>query len=930
MSFETEQRPLQPGINEPMVGRGNALSELLSVVARAERTGMPHAVSLVGGAGLGKTRLLDAFCGDLLATTSSTGGGRALFRTRCLPTGGPFASIRRLLMARFGLADNMDKADARARFEATLAEVFADQPIGEIARFLGTYAGVHLPETPLERAVEMEPMEHALIGRSALKRFVEADGGGKTTVWVIDDAQLARPETLELLAHVVRRVSGQPFVLVLAGRHELQRQAEALRSLPEERHTAIQLSPLSDADAVRLLRYLLAPADEIPQAIFDACVKMGHGNPYLLKRVVEVLDGQGVVRRRVQDGTVRMQVELERLRFAHLDFSVEEAVDARISRLTPASRALLSHAAVVGEVFWPEALVSLDRRLGDATAPELWGGTQSAELHITESLERLSAQDYLIKLPASPVDGRETYAFAHIAERERLYETMAPERQREIHEAVAEWLENQVADAPERHAETLGYHFERAGVPERAAHYYLLAGQTARRRFANDKAAELLTRTLELMGPGRAHARLTALHALGDVQQLRGETEKAREAFVAMRALAFQVNHRGKGGAAHNRLGRLYRSIGDLEQAMRHLGTGHALFAAEQDERGIAASLDDVARVHWMRGKPDAAERFANQALAIRKSLNDERSIAVSLNNLGLIAQECGREEEAERRFREAIGIRRELGDLPGLAQSTNHLASLHVRRAAYDEAIEMYREALRLCERTGDRMYEALILANLSECAYLKGEHGEALSLLARAETISADIGDRILEGEVSRNLAQAHLAMGDATTAKRHIDRAITLFEEAKSHGWLGMALRTLGRVCAAMGQGEEEVTAAREAFLRASRLFDEMGNEVELRATLETTVSFLEGLTGRDGDHDLAQELSALRKRIETLKSKRVSSGITQEVELAGLQRASADEDEVRTPQDARRKSDRASARPSAEDDEDVVASSPPPRK
>ena len=167
-----------------------------------------------------------------------------------------------------------------------------------------------------------------------------------------------------------------------------------------------------------------------------------------------------------------------------------------------------------------------------------------------------------------------------------------------------------------------------------------------------------------------------------------------------MLELAWKLDLRAKGGVAHNRIGRVYRAIGHLEEAMRHLGTGHALFDSAGDQRGVASSLDDVGKVHWMRGAYDAAERFMSQSLDIRRELGDPRSIALSLNNLGLLLLETGDPDGARERLRESLELFLELDEPRGAIEALTGLAGTcaasgrHETAARVMAAMDAQREA--------------------------------------------------------------------------------------------------------------------------------------------------------------------------------------------------------------------------------------------
>ena len=144
----------------------------------------------------------------------------------------------------------------------------------------------------------------------------------------------------------------------------------------------------------------------------------------------------------------------------------------------------------------------------------------------------------------------------------------------------------------------LADHREKASDAAAAGVAYLEAGDLARKRYANARASEYYEKGLTLLGEAHALRRIDALHNLGDVLVLMGQVDDALAAFREMLTLAYRLDLKGKGGAAHNRIGRAYRDIGALDDAAKHLATGLELFKAAEDERGIASSIDDIGKLY--------------------------------------------------------------------------------------------------------------------------------------------------------------------------------------------------------------------------------------------------------------------------------------------------------------------------------------------
>src|SRR5262249_21361993 len=163
-----------------------------------------------------------------------------------------------------------------------------------------------------------------------------------------------------------------------------------------------------------------------------------------------------------------------------------------------------------------------------------------------------------LRLPDSTFAGDEEYVFKHNLEREALVRLTPPAGARRHHRAIAEWLSfRESHDASEEFLEMLARHREKAGAAALAAVSHRRAGDVARQRYANAKAAELYAKGLVLIDQcdhADEDLRLKSLHHMGDVLQSLGRNDEAYSAFVAMQTRAWRLDLRSKGGAAHSRI----------------------------------------------------------------------------------------------------------------------------------------------------------------------------------------------------------------------------------------------------------------------------------------------------------------------------------------------------------------------------------------
>ena len=836
-----------------LVGRGPLLAELETLAVRVAQGEGSAQATIIGAPGLGKTRLVD----EVVKRSPE-------YRVVRIDAAGSSAAeiVEGILRRRLDLSRQLRGDALRNAFDTAVRRVLGGETPDEFLHFLGAYLDIPPPEGAIAHLLhEEEPERQHRIARAVLRRFLAADAREEPILLVAENVHDAKDDALDLLEALATGVPAKTriFILVTARPELIARRHTWLAGTPR-----FELEALHVDDAGQLALRLFEPLGEIPDELVDAAVEASGGNPYLLVQMVRSFFEAGALRVDEEDESV-WHVDLDQLENASLPMDVESAVHARVAALTPGERELLERAAAVGHVFWIGALVALGRI--DERAPELWGGSGSARTVDRELLLSLAEREYVAHIPDSSLAGEDEFIFRHPLERELLRARVPPERLARYQSHTAEWLEFRMVQRSESMLERVAQHFEEAGLAERAATRWLELAERARERFANARAAESFERGLALLGTENLSFRLEALHGYGDVLTRLGHMDEAHGAFREMLDVAYRLGLRGKGGAAHNRIGRLHRAVGQLEEAMRHLGTGQALFVGAQDERGVASSLDDIGKVHWMRGNYPAAERFMREALARREQLGDPRSLALSYNNLGMVLQDSGRTVEAQSAFARALELWGHVSDLAGTAQTLNNLGRVLQDRDDHAGALQYYEQALQAARSVGDRMREAAVLTNLGETHYRLGAPEEAIETLKIADLLARTMGDRILTGEVLRGLAKARMLTEDLRGAQEAIAEAVQLLEAAGSLAFLATAVRTRAEIAAASGWGEKTHEEATASFERSLELFEELGHLPELIKTLHTYRSFLaEQLRMGEGD---PERLAALERRLAELQ-------------------------------------------------------------
>jgi class 3 adenylate cyclase/tetratricopeptide (TPR) repeat protein len=446
----------------PLVARDRELEALLAAAGRASAGTGPELLTVVGAAGIGKSRLL-AELADRLAATS---GHVAWRQGRALPYGdGPtFGALAEAVKAEAGILES-DGAELAGRRLAAAAAAVAE-PVtaawvaGHLRRLVGVGAGGPGsgggPTTAADREEEF----------AAWRRFLHGLAAARPLVLALEDLHRADDALLDFVEGLADSDGGEAAVLVLAtARPELLERRPGWGA----GGTTIRLEPLGAGDTTGLLATLLAHHG-LPAAVDPALLGRVGGNPLFAEEYVRMLRDRG---RRAAGATTAAAPP------DPLPTGVHAIVAARLDALPVPDKAVLHDAAVLGQVGWLGALAEI-------------AGRDHHDL--AACLERLEAREFLQRAPVSRVAGEVEYGFRHTLVREVAYGQVLRAERADKHRRAAAWIEGLAPDRAEGRAELLAYHYRAALSFARAAGTEpagLAARTLAALREAGDRAAAL-------------------------------------------------------------------------------------------------------------------------------------------------------------------------------------------------------------------------------------------------------------------------------------------------------------------------------------------------------------------------------------------------------------------------------------------------------
>jgi class 3 adenylate cyclase len=817
-------------LDAPIVGRDKELELLRRALERALDERTSHLFTLLGPAGVGKSRLVREFL--------DSAGDVRIVQGRCLSYGEgiTYYAVAQIVRDAAGLGEGVDRERGTATIRAVVEGLDAAD---EITEALTGVLGWREPATPEDTAW-------------ATRKLFEHLARDRPLIVVIDDLHWAEPLLLDLVEHVADWTRDAPVLLLIVARPEL------LELRPgwgggKLNATAILLEALSGGAADELLDNLLGTND-LPTAARQRILAAAEGNPLFVEEMVGML---------IDDGLLRFDGSMWRAAEDLADLTVPPTIHllltARLDRLDAEERAVIERGAVEGKVFHAGAVSSL--------IPE------PLRAQVRPRLLTLARKE-LIRPDRAEFAGEDAFRFRHLLIRDAAYHAMSKEQRADLHERFAAWLERAAGPRAEDYLEILAHHLEQAwryrrelgredeptrALGSRAAAALRRAAERSSLRGDVTVGLHQLERGLEMVG-GAEH-----LAMLADLAELRYELNAYREATEA--AL--------DAGASRDPLIRMRAEIVRLaastwiDPTFRHETVRARL--EELRERALAVGSQELADrcdlfiglILFFGGRTDGYREIAMRLLprVHEMKLTDRRAVGFGLAssmNWGPLPVDQAWEvpdliegiyehsllgkarahmlrlalsamADDERGFEEARAtvetLHRELG--------TEHVPNPQLlleslwRLRRTDEAVRVGLATKAIYDRTGEMGANATLTPLTAYYAIEASspDLAERLLVSARAMASPDDFASHVPISWVSALLASE---AGDHGRAIAAIEPALATIRETDYVTFEAETERVYGKVLAAAGR-DAEATAA---FDRALALFDRKGDVASAR--------------------------------------------------------------------------------------------------
>ena len=743
-AFRQQARGIE-GVETKMIGREPELKILQDALTLTMEDGETQVVTVVGEAGVGKSRLLYEFFAwvQLMQETVWFFEARATQPSMLQP----YSLTRDLFSFRFGILDNDPLPVVHQKFEEGIAG-FMNGDTNNVAPMIGQLVGFDFSDSTIVQPKMEDPESFHREALGYLGEFFLTATKTNPVLIQVEDIHWADERSLDLLNGLARENTEIPLFIIYMARPGLYDRRPSWGE-GQEFHARLALNPLSRLDSRRLVREMLKRVDKVPTELRNLIIERAEGNPYYMEELIKTLIDDGVIIK----GDDEWTIEMDRLNPDRVPGTLVGVLQSRLDSFPAGQRALMQRASVVGRIFWESAVAHLSVKEGTTAGV------------VASMLNDLRRREMVFKREEAAFEGTAEYGFRHAILRDVVYDTIVPRQRREYHKQVAEWLIKAGKDRLDEYNLLIAEHFERAEEMALASEYTSRAAQVAAIRGTIDESIAVASRALALLeGVDAPEQRMALQFQLGEQYGIKGNYDAALAQFEPALATARELGDRAAEAQALSELGRVK-------------GTWQAEY--------------------------EPGQKYLDQAMEIAVELDDKPIQMFVLRQLGNLGFGIGELEQSLEYLEQSLALAEELGDKESQANALNSLGLTASALGQYEEAKEWYSRGMTIAEELGDRTITAMITGNDGFASMMLGDQERSKQSALRAAQMARDVGSDYLLAGALAGVARSLITEGNPEDAVELLDESLRISGAMRSDSFQAFTLTEYARIRAIEGE-------------------------------------------------------------------------------------------------------------------------------
>jgi class 3 adenylate cyclase/tetratricopeptide (TPR) repeat protein len=854
------------GLRADLIGRKAEISELTEAVKNL-RAGEGRIFSICGGAGTGKSRLVEEFKKTLNLEEIQWIEGRAYAYSQNIP----YCPLIDLLNRVLQIKEDDPPEKVRKKVESGIEHLLGKKD--DVIPYVGSLYSLPYPEVE-----DVSPEFWRSRLQEAAQTIISALAKRASTIFFLEDLHWADPSFVELLRNALLHVR-QPAIVLCAYRPIFSLFTSHQLSGIDKIYQEIRLQELSPSEAQDMLESLLK-TETIPSDLKRFVQQKAEGNPFYLEELINsLIESETLIR---DNGNWKITKSITE---SEISSTIHGLISGRLDRLEKETKRILQEASVIGRAF----LYDILKRITDL------------EDRIDMGLSTLERLD-LIR--ARSIQPDLEYMFKHPLTQEVVYNSLLKKDRHTIHEQIALVMEQLFQDRLPEFYETLAFHFKQSQSISKAVDYLMKSGEKSLKRYAveeshqyykeafdlltkkPDKSSEeekllidilikwafvfyyrgdfkglthLLTTHQDLAESLDDKARLGMFNGWhGFALQCRGTTKESYEYLHRALEIGEEIGDQRIIGYACSWLTWTCAGFGLLDEAIIHGERAQKISKSiESDHYLYFKSLGGLAFAHWYRGEKKKVFEAGRNLLEYGEKYSNIRSLVMGHGMLGTAHMVDGDLPSAIQSLERAIHISADpfYKEFPRV-----FLGGCYIMNGQLPEAEKALEEVVAFSREFGAEYIGVRARAFLGIASIAKGRMGKGLKMLEEAQRVCLENQSRCFYAQSEYFLGKIYLQIVEGAgpislskmaknigflvrnvpfagkKAEDHLKKAIEIMEEIGAKGMLGQAYLDLGL----LHKTKKRTLQAKEYISEAIKIFKQTEAEVYLKQAKKALAS------------------------------------------------------------------------------------------
>jgi len=813
----------------PFLGRARELELLIDGLDRA-KSGRGQAFSIMGEAGVGKSRLLYEFR-KAIANEDIT-----FIEGRCLSysTNVAYHPIIDLLKATY----EIHEGDGDDRIKERVKRGLKEQEVDEASTLPFVLEMLSVKDSGID-ALSLSPEARKDKTLEALKKIVLKASEIRPLAMAVEDLHWVDKSSEEAFKDMLDVISGAQLLLILTYRPEFVHTWGG-----KSYHSQVNLMRLSNRETLAMASHILG-TEVMGEDLEELILNKTEGIPFFVEEFMKSLKDLGMIEWR--DSGYYLAKDIQEVA---IPSTIQEVIMARVDSLPDGAKSVLQTGSAIGREFSCELI----KRVTGISTPEM-----------TPHLSVLRDSELLYERGIFP---KSTYIFRHSLTQEVAYDSLLMKRKQEIHERIGQAIEELYPDRLEEFYEMLAHHYLKSDNTEKAYQYMKLSGDKATQNYSNWEAFRFYKEAVNLLitmpdtdDNKRRGVELRLLMAIPmmtlgypeDSLKILQEGERFSKELADDKSLAkFYCN-----------MGLYYVFKGDPLRGINY--AENAFNGAEkiQDIELMAPIGFELCTSYLSRGDFLKITEVAPKVIALLEKTKIESVsfgrgeviYSTLLSSYGYAMGCLGNFQEGQALCEKGLRYALEIDDLNCLVSAETFYGWIFADKGDGENAVEHFQNAIRYCDETQNISMLGPDLAGAGWGYYLMEELETSRKHAERAIRVQSDAEIPYFLSVPYWVLAAIHLDSGELEKARGYAEKAVELSQKHSEKWMEGNSEILLGKILG--GMDPPLSNKAEEHILQGIRIL----NELKIKPYLSQGYLCLGELYADRGQKDKAVE--ALKK-------------------------------------------------------------------